>query len=72
MSFRLAAYAEKNYMVGEEQGGFREGYGTIGHAFVLGSLKEIYKQSHRLLYCAFIDFKKNFRSSGQIIFGQKC
>ena len=60
MNFRLATYAEKNDMIGEEQGGFREGYGTIGHAFVLGSLIEIYKQSHRRLYCAFIDYKKAF------------
>ena len=57
---RATVFADKNETIGEEQAGFREGYDTIGHAFLLNSIIELYKKSNKRLYCAFVDYKKAF------------
>ena len=57
---RATVFAEKNKTIGEEQAGFREGYDTVGHAFLLNSIIELYKSLNKRLYCAFIDYKKAF------------
>ena len=57
---RATVFAEKNETIGEEQAGFREGYDTVGHAFLLHSIIELYKNLNKRLYCAFIDYKKAF------------
>ena len=57
---RLTEYIECTGAMGEEQAGFREGYSTTDHIFVLSSLIELYLSRKKRLYCAFIDYKKSF------------
>ena len=44
--------------MGDEQAGFREGFSTIDHTFVLSSIINIYLSEKKTLYCAFTDYKK--------------
>ena len=64
INHRLNKYLENKSARGEEQVGFREGYSTLNHVFVLHSIIDFYLQKHknksRRLYCAFIDFSKAF------------
>ena len=46
--------------LGEDQAGFRHGYSTLDHVFVLNSIVDIYLQKRKKLYCAFIDYSKTF------------
>jgi len=57
---RLVDFIECTGLLGEEQAGFREGYSTSDHIFVLSSIIELYLSRHKRLYCAFIDYKKAF------------
>ena len=57
---RLTAYLEKAGMLGDEQAGFRAGYSTIDHVFVLHCLIDLYLSQRKRLYCAFVDYKKAF------------
>ena len=57
---RLTTYLDEASIIGEEQAGFREGYSTLDHIFVLHSLVELYFSRCKRLYCAFIDYKKAF------------
>lgn len=57
---RLNGYLEAVGLLGEEQAGFRYGYSTTDHIFVLHSLIDIYLHSKKRLYCAFVDYKKAF------------
>ena len=60
MNHRITLYFESESVLGEEQAGFREGYSTMDHAFVLKSLLDIYLSKGRRIYCAFVDFRKAF------------
>lgn len=44
----------------ENQAGFRAGYSTADHVFVLRSLIDIYLHSRMKLFCGFVDFQKAF------------
>ena len=57
---RLTDYIESVGIIGEEQAGFRQGYSTIDHMFVLNSILEIYLHKKKRVYCAFVDYKKAF------------
>lgn len=57
---RLTKFFGNTGTTGEEQAGFREGYNTIDHIFVLHSLVDLYLYKKKRLYCAFIDYKKAF------------
>ena len=46
----------------ENQAGFRAGYSTTDHIFVLHALTELLKTKKMKLFCAFIDFSKAFDS----------
>ena len=59
---RLTEFLDKNDKLSENQAGFRKGYGTTDHMFVLNSLIEIMKVSKKKLFCAFIDFSQAFDS----------
>ena len=54
---RLSLYLECSGTLGEEQAGFRSGYSTIDHIFVLNSIIEIYLAKRKRIYCAFIDWE---------------
>ena len=56
---RLTEFVDKNNELSENQAGFRKGYGTTDHIFVLNSLIEIMKKK---LFCAFIGFSQAFDS----------
>ena len=51
-----------NNILEENQAGFRSGYSTTDHIFVLQSLIELLKVKKMKLFCSFIDFSKAFDS----------
>ena len=62
---RLTKYIDTNNIIGEEQAGFRSGYSTHDHIFVLHSIIDLYlnkfhKNKKKRLFCAFIDYRKAF------------
>ena len=57
---RLTTYLEGISALGEDQAGFREGYSTLNHIFVLHCLIDFYLQKKKRMYCAFIDYSKAF------------
>ena len=57
---RASKYVVNRGILGEEQAGFRPGYSTLDHTFVLDCLVQLYKARYAQLYCAFIDYKKAF------------
>ena len=52
----LSNYVEDE-ILGNEQAGFRAGYSTCDHMFVLHSVIELYLSVRKRVYCAFIDYK---------------
>ena len=58
-------------ILGREQAGFREGYSTIDHAFVLHLVIELYQSVRKRVYCAFIDYSKAFDSIDRSLLWQK-
>ena len=57
--------------MGQEQAGFREGYSTIDHIFVLHLITELYQSVHKRVYCALIDYRKPFDSINRPLLWQK-
>ena len=57
---RISQFLQNDRLLGEEQAGFRAGYSTSDHIFVMKALIDIYLQKKKRLYCAFIDYKKAF------------
>ena len=62
LNSRLTTFLDNNETILENQAGFRKGYETTDHIFVLNSLCEILKQRKQKLFCAFIDFSQAFDS----------
>ena len=58
-------------ILGREQAGFRDGYSTIDHAFVLHLVIERYQSVRKRVFCAFIDFHKAFDSIDRSLLWQK-
>ena len=58
----MTEFLDQDSKLSENQAGFRKGYGTTDHLFVLNSLIEIMKNSKKKLFCAFIDFSQAFDS----------
>ena len=42
LNYRITIFLERFDSVGEEQAGFRSGYATLDHVFVLNSIIDIY------------------------------
>ena len=59
---RLTNYLNSLSMINESQAGFRKGHSTIDHIFTLRCLIDLYKNSNKKLYCAFVYYKKAFDS----------
>ena len=57
---RLTKLLDDNNLLCENQTGFRNGYSTLDHCFLLKHLVDIYKASGKKLFCAFIDYKQAF------------
>ena len=47
-------------IIGDEQSGFRSGFSTLDHIFVLYSVINYYLSKKKRVYCAFVDYKKAF------------
>ena len=62
LNSRLTHFLDSNGIILENQAGFRKGYATTDHIFVLNSLIEIIKARKQKLFCAFIDFSQAFDS----------
>ena len=59
---RLQTWASDDFLISEEQAGFRKGYATVDNAFIQQSLIRNCLDRKRKLYVAFIDYKKVFDS----------
>ncbi|MCU7800877.1 MAG: reverse transcriptase family protein [gamma proteobacterium symbiont of Lucinoma myriamae] len=66
LNTRLYNYLEQFNILEENQAGFRAGYSTTDHMFVLHSLTELLKTKKKKLFCSFIDFSKAFDSVWRI------
>lgn len=62
LNSRITKFFDYNETILENQAGFRKGYSTTDHIFVLNSLLEIMKSRKQKLFCAFIDFSQAFDS----------
>ena len=71
LNSRINNFLEEFDLLNENQAGFRAGYSTTDHIFLLHSLIEIMKHSKKKLYCAFIDFAMAFDSVWRIGLWQK-
>ena len=60
INVRLGNYLDARGIIGVEQAGFREGYSTTDHIFVLNELINLYLEKKKRLYCCFIDYQKAF------------
>ena len=60
-----------NNIRGQEQAGFREGYSTTNHVFVLTYIIELYQSIHKRVYCAFIEYSKAFDTVDRTLLWQK-
>jgi hypothetical protein len=56
----MSVYLEEACVLGAEQAGFRAGYSTMDHIFVLHSVIELYLARRKRIYCAFVDYRKAF------------
>ena len=62
LNLRLNVFLNTYDVLNENQAGFRAGYSTNDHIFVLHALIEILKSKKLKLFCSFIDFSKAFDS----------
>ena len=60
MNDRLIKYIEDNNLIKYNQIGFRKGFRTSDHVFVMKTLIDKYLSSGKRLYMCFIDFKKAY------------
>ena len=70
LNHRLSSYVDGT-ILGEEQAGFRKGYSTTHHVFVLHLIIELYKLVYKRVYCAFIEYRKAFDSINRPLLWQK-
>ena len=62
LNARLNKFLDVHNILEENQAGFRAGYSTMDHIFVLHALTEIAKTKKNKLFCSSIDFSKAFDS----------
>ena len=67
---RLSRYVDDN-ILGKEQVGFREGYSTTDHVFVLTHIIVLYQYILKRACCAFIDYSKAFDTVDRTLLWQK-
>ena len=58
----LNDFIDSHNVLEENQTGFRAGYSTVDHIFVVYGLTETTKTQKKKLFCSFIDFSKAFNS----------
>ncbi len=57
---RLNEYSNKLSHINETQAGFRHGYSTLDHVFLLKCVIDLFNWKKRKLFCLFVDYKKAF------------
>jgi hypothetical protein len=57
---RLYNFCEDNAIINELQTGFRKGYSTVDHIFLLKHVIDLYCYKKKKLFCAFVDYSKAF------------
>ena len=62
LNHRLTEFCEQNFILNEIQAGFRKGYSTADHVFVLKHLMDLFKSRNKKLFCCFVDYTKAFDS----------
>ena len=60
LNARLTKFCNDNFVVKEIQAGFREGYTTMDHVFVIRNLIDLFLSKKKKLFCLYIDYKKAF------------
>ena len=60
INYRLKQYSDAQEIISETQAGFREGYSTLDHIFLLKCVVDLFKWKKRKLFCLFVDYKKAF------------
>ena len=70
LNTRLSKYVDDD-ILGKEQAGFRKGYSTIDHVFVLHLVIDMYQSVRKRVFCAFIDYQKAFDSVDRSLLWQK-
>ena len=70
LNTRLSKYVDED-ILGKEQAGFRKGYSTIDHVFVLHLVIDLYQSVRKRVFCAFIDYQKAFDSVDRSLLWQK-
>ena len=75
---RLKIFIHSNNLPFEEQTGFRDvlntgfiGFSTLDHIFALDFIKNYYVSRKKILYIAFVDYRKAFASVGRILLWRK-
>ena len=68
---RLNVFIESTKLLGEEQAGFRTGYSTTDHLFVLYGIVDILLSKKKRLHCAFLDYEKAFDKVDRAFLWQK-
>jgi exonuclease III len=63
---RLETFLNNAGYIGPEQAGFKKGFSTTDHIFLLHGLIELYLKKHKRMYCCFVDYKKAFDSINRI------
>ena len=57
---RLTKYVDEHNIIHKNQIGFRKGYTTSDHVFVLKSLIDLYTKNDKKVYACFVDFQKAY------------
>ncbi len=57
---RLYEYLNTLSLINETQAGFRHGYSTLDHIFLLKCVIDLFIWKKRKLFCLFVDHKKAF------------
>lgn len=57
---RLTKFSEATGLIEENQTGFRKGYSTIDHIFLMKNVIDMFLNKKKKLFCAFIDYRKAF------------
>ena len=70
LNTRLSKYVDED-ILGKEQAGFRKGYSTIDHVFVLHLVIDLNQSVRKRVFCAFIDYQKAFDSVDRSLLWQK-
>uniref|UniRef100_A0A0N7ZBB2 Reverse transcriptase domain-containing protein n=1 Tax=Scylla olivacea TaxID=85551 RepID=A0A0N7ZBB2_SCYOL len=57
---RLTSYSDSHNIIKENQAGFRQGYSTLDHIFLLKNIIDLFLWKKKQLFCLFIDYRKAF------------